>query len=78
MWVQSLDWEDPLEKDMPSHSIILAWKIPWIEERSWQATNCEVTRVGHSLATKPPTHHEIVLPRAVCNDSTYAGIRNCI
>ena len=32
--VQSLDWEDPLEKDMPSHSSILAWKIPWIEERS--------------------------------------------
>ena len=30
--VQSLDWEDPLEKDMAAHSIILAWKIPWTEE----------------------------------------------
>ena len=31
-WVQSLDWEDSLEKEMAIHSSILAWKIPWIEE----------------------------------------------
>ena len=31
-WVQSLGWEDPLEKGMASHSIILAWRIPWTEE----------------------------------------------
>ena len=31
-WVQSLDWEDPLEKGMASHSSILAWRIPWIEQ----------------------------------------------
>ena len=30
--VQSLDWEDPLEKEMATHSSILAWKIPWVEE----------------------------------------------
>ena len=30
--VQSLGWEDPLEKDMATHSSILAWKIPWTEE----------------------------------------------
>ena len=30
--VQSLDWEDPLEKEMATHSSILAWEIPWIEE----------------------------------------------
>ena len=30
-WVQSLDWEDPLEKEMATHSSILAWEIPWIE-----------------------------------------------
>ena len=30
--VQFLDWEDPLEKEMAPHSIILAWKIPWTEE----------------------------------------------
>ena len=31
-WVQSLGWEDPLEKEMALHSSILAWKIPWTEE----------------------------------------------
>ena len=31
-WVQSLDWKDPLEKGMATHSSILAWKIPWAEE----------------------------------------------
>ena len=30
--VQSLGWEDPLEKEMATCSIILAWKIPWTEE----------------------------------------------
>ena len=29
MWVQSLGYEDPVEKEMVSHSTILAWKIPW-------------------------------------------------
>ena len=28
-WVQTLDWEDPLEKGKVTHSSILAWKIPW-------------------------------------------------
>ena len=32
--VQSLGWEDPLEKEMTTHSNILAWKIPWTEEPS--------------------------------------------
>ena len=31
-WVRSLDWEDPLEKEMATHSSILAWRIPWMEE----------------------------------------------
>ena len=30
--VQSLGWEDPLEKEMAPHPSILAWKIPWLEE----------------------------------------------
>ena len=30
--MRSLDWEDPLEKGMATHSSILAWKIPWAEE----------------------------------------------
>ena len=37
MWetqVRSLGWEDPLEKEMATHSNTLAWKIPWMEEPS--------------------------------------------
>ena len=31
-WVQSLGWEDPLEKGMTTHSSISAWRIPWAQE----------------------------------------------
>ena len=33
-WVQSLSWEDLLEKEMATHSSIITWKIPWTEEPS--------------------------------------------
>ena len=32
MWVQSLGWEGPLEKEMAIHSSFLAWEVPWTEE----------------------------------------------
>ena len=32
MWVQFLGQEDPLEKEMATHTSVLAWKIPWTEE----------------------------------------------
>jgi len=35
MWVQSLGHGDPLEKEMATHSSILAWEIPWTEEPGW-------------------------------------------
>ena len=31
-WVQSLGWEDPLEKEMATHSSVLIWKTPWTQE----------------------------------------------
>ena len=31
-WVRSLGWEDPLEKEMATHSSILAWRISWMKE----------------------------------------------
>ena len=41
-WVRSLGWEDPLEKEMATHSSILAWRIPWTENlmdgEAWWAT----------------------------------------
>ena len=45
--VQSLGWEDPLEKEMATHSIILAWEIPWTEE-SGGLQPMGSQRVGHN------------------------------
>ena len=44
-WVQSLDWEDPLEEEMATHSSILAWEIPWTEEPGspWDYTASDTT-----------------------------------
>ena len=46
IWVQSLGWEDPLEKEMATHSSILAWKITGTEEP------VRLQKVRHDLATK--------------------------
>ena len=46
MRVRSLGWEDPLEKEMATHSSILAWKIPWTGEAGGlQSMGSQ--RVGH-------------------------------
>ena len=45
-WVQSLGWEDPLEKEMATHSNTLAWKIPWTEEPG-RLLSMGSQRVGH-------------------------------
>ena len=44
--VQSLGWEDLLEKEMATHSSILAWKIPWMEEPG-RLQSMGSLRVGH-------------------------------
>ena len=44
--VQSLGWEDLLEKEMATHSSILAWKIPWMEEPG-RLQSMGSQRVGH-------------------------------
>ena len=46
-WVQSLGWEDLLEKEMATHSSILAWKIPWTEEPV-RLQFMGLQRVGHN------------------------------
>ena len=46
-WVQSLVWEDPLEKGIATHSSILAWRIPW----TWEPGGLQsmgLQRVGHN------------------------------
>ena len=45
-WIQSLGWEDPLEKEMVTHSSILAWKISWTEEPGG-LQSMGLQKVGH-------------------------------
>ena len=69
-WVQSLGREDLLEKEMATHSSILAWKIPWTEE-SGGLQSMGLQRVGHDWATSPspslplmpPGKPEFLLPQ---------------
>ena len=49
-WVRSLGWEDPLEKEMATHSRILAWWIPWTEEPGGLPSTGS-QRVGHNWVT---------------------------
>ena len=48
-----MGWEDALEKEMATHSSILAWKIPWTEKPGG-LQSMGVARVRHNLVTKPP------------------------
>ena len=50
-WVQSLGWEDPLEKEMATHFIILAWEIP-LDRGAWWTTVCGVTNSQTRLSTQ--------------------------
>ena len=55
MQVWSMGQEDPLEKEMATHSSILAWEIPWTEE-SDELQSMESQRVGHNWAHTHNTH----------------------
>ena len=49
--IQKVQWKDLLEKEMATHSSILAWKIPWIEELGG-ILSIRLQRVRHNLVTK--------------------------
>ena len=55
-WVWSLGWEDALVEGMATHSSILAWTIPWTEERGGLQSMVS-QRVGHNWETKHSTGH---------------------
>ena len=55
MQIQSLSHEDPLEKEMATHSGILAWEILWTEEPGGLQSTV-LPRVRHDLATKSPNN----------------------
>ena len=61
-WVQSLGWEDPLEKEMANHSRTLAWKTPWTEEPGRLQT-MRSQRAGHYWATSLSLCHLCVFNR---------------
>ena len=49
-WVRSLGWENPLEKEIATHSSILAWKIPWTRSLvRYSPTHKELDRTEHTL-----------------------------
>ena len=51
--VRSLAWEDPLEKEMATHSSTLAWKIPWMEDpSSWGRKESDTTERLHFQRSK--------------------------
>ena len=66
MWetqVQSLGWEDPLEKGMATHCSILAWRIPWTEEPGgyspWGHQESDMTKcLKLSLLDSCKSHHK--------------------
>src|SRR5574337_976086 len=63
LWVQSLGWED-LEKEMATHSIILAWKIRTEEPGGYSPRRCK--RVVHNLATKQQQQQEYLTGGKFC------------
>ena len=65
MWIWSLGWEDSLEKEMATHSNILAWKIPWTEEPGWL----------QSIESVMPSDHLILCPPLLLLPSVFPSIR---
>ena len=61
--VWSLGWEDPLEKEMATHSSTLAWKIPWTEEPG-RLQSMGSQRVQHDWATSLSSKRAYAIPRA--------------
>ena len=67
-WVRSLSQEDPLEKEMATHSSTLAWNIPWMEERN-RLQSMGSQRVGHDWVTSLYFRfpHSSAVTKSTCN-----------
>ena len=63
-WVQSLGWEGPLEKEMATHSSILAWRIPWTEEPGGlQSTGSQRVRYSWTTSTFTKVTWKLLYPK---------------
>ena len=73
-WVQSLGWEDPLEKEMATHSSILAWRIPWSEQPGGQqSTGLQRVRLSWATSLSLSNTHDYHGGSMVKNLSANAG-----
>ena len=64
MWVVSLGWEDPLEEVMETHSSILAWRIPWMEERNrLQSIGSQSQTQLKQLSTHEPPCYRLLIAK---------------
>ena len=62
-WVLSLDLEDPLEKEMATHSSMLAWEVPWTEKPGGlQSMGSQ--RIGHNCVIKQQQQNNLIEKRA--------------
>ena len=64
-WIQSLSQEDPLEKEMATHSSILAWKNP-MDGGAWQLLSMRSQRVRHNWLISLSFFHNILVHRPHC------------
>ena len=69
-WVRFLGREDPLEKEMATHSSTLAWKIPW-SEKPGRLQSMGSQRVGHDWAT---SRHNVIVLQWLCCITVYCVI----
>ena len=84
MWVQPLDWGDPLKKEMATHASILAWEITWTKEPGG-LKSMGLQRVGQNLATKQQKQQQSnmminagIQVQAKCHRSPGKGVTHCL
>ena len=74
-WVRSLGQEDPLEKQMATHSSVLTWEIPWTEEPSQRVKHDLATEHAHTVVKNLRLlHYRQVLYHRVCVLSRFSRV----
>ena len=74
-WVQSLGWEDTLEKEMATHSSILAWRSPWTKEPG-RLQSMGSQRVRHEWVTSFSLEFHNVIIKTIRRTAQWANFQN--
>ena len=78
IWVQFLGWEDPLEKEITSHSSILAWRIPWTEEHGGlQSMGSQELDMTERLNHHHHQEHKLCVCLLIQVCSTLCNLKHC-